>query len=99
MSSMPGIILSTRRRQREPLSRPGPGERVISGRVYYSAAWLDADDLPHLAGWEPGTTKEEKMIYDVTIRLDFETEEEHLGPEFAANLISATVREALHGQG
>jgi hypothetical protein len=39
------------------------------------------------------------MIYDATIRLDFETEEEHLGPEFAANVISATVREALHRQG
>jgi hypothetical protein len=96
---MPGIILSSRFGKRETLPPLRPGERVINARVYYSAAWLDAHDLPHLAGWEPGTTKEEKMIYDVTIRLDFETEEEHLGPEFAANVISATVREALHGQG
>jgi hypothetical protein len=39
------------------------------------------------------------MIYDVTVRLDFETEEEHLVPEFAANVIAATVREALTKQG
>ena len=37
---MPGIILSSRPRQREPLPPLGPGERVINGRVYYSAAWL-----------------------------------------------------------
>jgi len=35
---MSGTILSIRRRQWEPL---GPGERIIDGRVYYSAAWLD----------------------------------------------------------
>jgi hypothetical protein len=37
---MSGTILSTRPRQREPLPPLGPGERLINGRVYYSAAWL-----------------------------------------------------------
>ncbi len=37
---MPGTILSSRPRQREPLPPLGPGERLINGRVYYSAAWL-----------------------------------------------------------
>ena len=37
---MPGTILSSRPRQREPLPPLGPGERIINGRVYYSAAWL-----------------------------------------------------------
>jgi hypothetical protein len=35
---MPGTILSIRPRQREPLPSLGPGEQVINGRVYYSAA-------------------------------------------------------------
>ena len=37
---MSGTILSIRPRQREPLPPLGPGERIINGRVYYSAAWL-----------------------------------------------------------
>jgi hypothetical protein len=37
---MPGTILSSCPRQREPLPPLGPGERLINGRVYYSAAWL-----------------------------------------------------------
>jgi hypothetical protein len=37
---MSGTILSIRPRPRPPLVVLGPGERVISGRVYYSAAWL-----------------------------------------------------------
>ena len=37
---MPGTILSSRPRQREPLPPLGPGERLINGRPYYSAAWL-----------------------------------------------------------
>ncbi len=34
-------------------------------------------------------------MYDVRIRFSYETEEEHLGPEFAANIIAAKVRDAL----
>ena len=40
---MSGTILSIRRRQRKLLPPLGPGERVINGRVYYSAAWLSAE--------------------------------------------------------
>src|SRR5947209_4848273 len=36
---MSETILSIRPRQRR-LAALGPGERVINGRVYYSAAWL-----------------------------------------------------------
>jgi hypothetical protein len=32
----------------------GPGERIIGGRVFYSAAWLDAHDLPHPGRYEGG---------------------------------------------
>ena len=39
---MPGTILSSRPRRRAPLQSVGPGERVIDGRVYYSAVWLTA---------------------------------------------------------
>jgi len=37
---MSGTILSSRPPQRAPLASLGPGERLINGRVYYSAAWL-----------------------------------------------------------
>ena len=37
---MSGTILSSRPRQGEPLPPLGPGERIMNGRVYYSAAWL-----------------------------------------------------------
>jgi hypothetical protein len=73
--------------------RLGPGERIIGGRVFYSAAWLDAPNLPDLHNFK--FEKEDIMIYDVRIAFDFETEEEHLGPEFAANVIAGAVREAL----
>ena len=43
---MSETILSARRRQRELLAALGPGERVISGRVYYSAAWLSVRVAP-----------------------------------------------------
>jgi len=40
---MSGNILSIRPRQRGQLAALGPGERVINGRVYYSAAWLGVE--------------------------------------------------------
>src|SRR5205823_9053416 len=40
ISSMPGIILSSRLGQRAQLLPLGPDKRLINGRVYYSAAWL-----------------------------------------------------------
>jgi len=43
---MPGTILSSRPRQRAPLQSLVPGERVIDGRVYYSAVWLTAPFEP-----------------------------------------------------
>ena len=39
---MSGTILSSRPGQREPLPSLGPGERIINGRVYHSAAWLSS---------------------------------------------------------
>jgi hypothetical protein len=50
---MSGTILSIRPREREPLPPLGPGERVINGRLYYSAAWLRAPFEPEVAQIEP----------------------------------------------
>jgi hypothetical protein len=36
------------------LSMLKPGERIIDGRIYYSAAWLDAHDLSHPDRYEGG---------------------------------------------
>jgi hypothetical protein len=76
------------------LSMLKPGERIIDGRIYYSSAWLDAHDLPHLAGWEPGTTKEDTML-DVTIKTTIDSEEPC---DFLATIIGTAVREALEAQ-
>ena len=68
---MSGIILSSRPRQREPLPPLGPGERVINGRVYYSAAWLDAAPFePEAAKIEPADGDDElkEEHVDVTVR-------------------------------
>jgi hypothetical protein len=48
---MSETILSSRPRPRAPLSPLGPGERVINGRVYYSALWLG------VAAFEPEAVK------------------------------------------
>ncbi len=61
--------------------------------MLYSAAWLGAPNLPDLRNFK--FEKEDIMIYDVRIAFDFETEEEHLDPEFAANVIAGAVRGAL----
>jgi hypothetical protein len=37
---MSKTIFSTRPGQRETLAELRPGERLINGRIYYSAAWL-----------------------------------------------------------
>jgi hypothetical protein len=50
---MPGTILSSRPRQRAPLQSLGPGERVIDGRVHYSAVWLTAPFEPEAVRIEP----------------------------------------------
>jgi hypothetical protein len=72
---MSGTILSSRPRQREPLSSLGPGERVINGRLYYSAAWMGAGACePETVRIGPAAgddrRKEEKM--DVTVRFTLE---------------------------
>jgi hypothetical protein len=38
-------------------------------------------------------------MIDVRVRFSVESEEEHLGPEFAATVIAATVRDSLCAQG
>lgn len=63
---MSGIILSIRSRQREPLPPLGPGERVINGRVYYSAAWLRA--APYKSEPANGDDKPQEENVDVTVR-------------------------------
>ncbi len=73
----------------------GPGERIIGGRIFYSAAWLDAHDLPHLAGWEPGTTEKDTMLDLITIKTTIESEEPQ---DFLATISGTAVREALEAQ-
>ena len=68
---MSGTILSSRPRQRGPLRPLGPGERVINGRVYYSAAWLDAaPSEPEVVKIEPADGDDEPMedSMDVAVR-------------------------------
>jgi hypothetical protein len=65
--------------------RLGPGERIIGGRVLYSAAWLDAPDLSHLVGLEPG--KEDTITtYEIRTRFNLEPESgDALGPEYTSS--------------
>ena len=94
---MSGTILSSRPRQREPLPALGPGERVINGRVLYSAAWLGAAALgPEAVTIEPAAgedeAKEEKM--DVTVRFTLEGGgDEQTTAEWIARLVAQLLRE------
>jgi hypothetical protein len=38
-------------------------------------------------------------MFDARVRFSFESEEEHLGPELAANVIANTIRQALSDAG
>jgi hypothetical protein len=93
---MSGIILSSRPRQREPLQSLGPGERVIDGRVYYSAVWLTAAFEPEAVRIGPSdgddNSKEETM--DVTVRFTLEGRGgEANTAEWIARLVARLLRE------
>ena len=94
---MPGTILSIRPRQREPLRPLGLGERVINGRVHYSAAWLGAAALgPEAVKIEPAAgqdeAKEEEM--DVTVRFTLTGGgDEATTAEWIARLVAQLLRE------
>ena len=94
---MSGTILSSRLSQRAPLRPLGPGERVISGRVYYSAAWLSA------ATFEPEAVKieladgddepkEEHVEVTVRFTLDGGGDAANTG-EWIAELVARLLRE------
>jgi len=96
---MSGTILSIRPRQRKPLPPLALGERVINGRVYYSAAWLGAAafEPEAVTSWpEPAIRddkpKEEKM--DVTVRFTLEGRgDETNTAEWIARLVAQLLRE------
>jgi hypothetical protein len=96
---MSGTILSSRPRQRKPLAPHGPGERVINGRLSYSAAWLGAapfEPEPVGIGPEPALgddqPKEEKM--EVTVRFTLAGRgDEATTAEWIARLIAQLLRE------
>src|SRR2546426_12456516 len=94
---MPGTILSIRPRQREPLPPLGPGEHIVSGRVYYSAAWLGAAPFePEAVQIEPADeedkAKEETM--DVTVRFTLEGRgDEATTAEWIVRLVAQLLRE------
>ncbi len=94
---MPGTILSSHPRQRPSLPPLGPGERVINGRVYYSAAWLGAAPFePEAVKIEPANgdneVKEEKM--EVTVRFTLEGRgDEGNTAEWIARLVAQLLRE------
>ena len=94
---MSGIILSSRPRRRGPIRQLGPGERVINGRVCYSAAWLGAAPVePEAAKTEPAggddEPKEEEM--DVTVRFTLEGGGvEANTAEWIARLVAQLLRE------
>jgi hypothetical protein len=94
---MPRTILSSRPRQREPLPPLGPGERVINGRVYYSAAWLDAAPFEPEAvkvGPADGDDEPKEGKMDVTVRFTLEGQgEEANTAEWIARLVARLLRE------
>jgi hypothetical protein len=96
---MSGTILSIRRRQRKPLLPLGLGERVINGRVYYSAAWLGAAAFePEVfrSGPEPavGDNKPKEEQMDVTVRFTLEGRgDEANTAEWIARLVAQLLRE------
>jgi hypothetical protein len=94
---MSGTILSSRPRQREPLPPLGPGERVINGRVYYSAAWLDPEAFePEVVKIKPADRddepKEDSM--EVTVRFTLaEGGDAATTAEWIARLVAQLLRE------
>src|SRR5712692_5146453 len=94
---MSGTILSSRPRHREPLPPLGPGERIVSGRVHYSAAWLGAAPFePEAVKIEPAVgediAKEEKM--NVTVRFTLEGRgDEATTAEWIARPVAQLLRE------
>lgn len=70
----------------------GPGERVIDGRVYYSAAWLGAGPCESEPADGDDKPKEEKM--DVTVRFTLEGRgDEQNTAEWIARLVAQLLRE------
>jgi hypothetical protein len=94
---MTGTILSSRPDQRASLPPLGPGERVINGRVYYSAAWLDATRFePEAVKIGPAAgdddPKEGKM--DVTVRFTLAGGGDEVNTaEWIARLVARLLRE------
>jgi hypothetical protein len=93
---MSGIILSSRRRQREPLPPLGPGECVIDGRVYYSAVWLTAPCGPEAVRIElaAGEDEAKEETMDVTVRFRLEGRgDEATTAEWISRLVAQVLRE------
>jgi hypothetical protein len=93
---MSRTILSSRPHRRDPLPPLGKGERVIDGRVYYSAVWLAAPLEPEVVRIEPihgdDESKEEEM--DVTVRFTLQGRgEEANTAEWIARLVAQLLRE------
>ena len=66
-------ILSSRPGHRERLRFLGPGERIIDGRVCYSAAWLDGTPFePESVEIEPAAGGKEGEEMEVTVRFTLE---------------------------
>ena len=94
---MPRTILSSRPRPREPLPPLGAGERLINGRVYYSAAWLGAAPFEPEAvkiGPADGDDKPKEETMDVTVRFTLEGRgDEATTAEWIARLVAQLLRE------
>ena len=94
---MPGIILSSRPCERAVVRPLGPGERIINGRVSYSAAWLDAAPFePEVIKTEPtdGDDKPMEDNMDVTVRFTLEGGgDEANTAEWIARLVAGLLRE------
>ena len=69
-----------------------PGERVVNGRVYYSAAWLGAAPFEPEPAVGDDKPKEEQM--DVTVRFTLEGRgDEANTAEWIARLVAHLLRE------
>jgi hypothetical protein len=94
---MSKTILSSRPPQREALFSRGPGERLINGRVYYSALWLGAAPFePEAVKIEPadGDDKPKEETMDVTVRFTLEGGgDEANTAEWIARLVAQLLRE------
>ena len=68
-----------------------PGERIVGGRIQYSAAWLSTP--PTI---KPTPKEDTVTIYEVRTRFNVEPEEgDDLGPEFIASLVAHALRQAV----